>query len=447
MMSSIGTPLFWVGVSVMIIFFLLTAVLVFILLKQAQNARHIAENFNKETDDYEKEAEKYREKAQKSNIEVEKNNEEADRYCNLAKSKKGYAEKYEKLAKRRKICAKVVFFISVCVFVTLIASYVFLNTKRSIDESYYNVVLMNQSSEDTTVLEVFKKYEREYKSEHDWAMETVHMDWYYDTFMDDNKNITEEHIGEYSVKVNNILKEIPSNTDIRKEPNNLKKFNSLLETFERAVSEPIDAKDPGELWDAFKAGSDVAKIYNTSENVFQTFVLAEGAHGNAYEISRNDSNTLIYLAGATEKMEEFIKFIKKDPGDGTSISVDSMSFRLGKMDYREGTREKDEDNPQARHFILKAYEEFQYAIENVDIDDENYLTYLYYCSLACLRMMSYVDDSEQREKLCKQEVDRWEEYKEHVGGGFDSMKVENDSDLQGMIDMLKEYYDEESYDE
>lgn len=442
MMSFIGTPLFWVGVSVMIVIFLLTVVLMFIFFKQAQNAQHIAEDYNKKADDYEKEAEKYRTKAQKSNIEVEKNKEDADRYCYLTKFERGSAEKYEKLAKRRKICARVVSFISVCVFMMLIASYVFLNKKQSIDESYYNVALMNQSSDATTVLEVFKKYEREYKSEYDWAMETVHMDWYDDVFMDDNKNITEEHIGKYSDKVKKIFKEIPSNIDMRKNPNNLEEFNRLLEIFERAVSEPIGAKDPGELWDAFKAGREVAKIYNTSANVFQTFVLAEGAHSNAYKISRNNPNTLIYLAGATEKMEEFIKFITKDPGDGTSISVDSVSFRLGKMDYREGTREKDEHNPQARHFILKAYEEFQYAIENVNMDDENYLTYLYYCSLACLRMMSYVDDGELREKLCKQEVNRWEEYKEYVGDEFDIMKVENASDLQGMIDMLKEYYDE-----
>lgn len=194
------------------------------------------------------------------------------------------------------------------------------------------------------------------------------------------------------------------------------------------------------MWDAFEAGSEIAKMHNTSEIVFQTYVLAEGAHANAYNTSRNDPNTLKYLAGGTEKMEEFLKFTDKDPGNGISVSVSSMSFRMGKMDYREGLREKDDNNPEARHFLLKAYEEFQYSIEKTGINDKDYVNNLYYCSLACLHLMSYVEDSGLEKELCELELERWAEFKEYVGDEFNSIKVENNDNLQEIIDDLEDYY-------
>lgn len=43
MMSFIGTPLFWAGVSVMVVLFLLSVVLAYILNNQAKKEKQIAE--------------------------------------------------------------------------------------------------------------------------------------------------------------------------------------------------------------------------------------------------------------------------------------------------------------------------------------------------------------------------------------------------------------------
>lgn len=50
---------------------------------------------------------------------------------------------------------------------------------------------------------------------------------------------------------------------------------------------------------------------NTSEIVFQTAVLAEGAHEKCYREQRNNKTGIIYLGGTVKYFEDFLTFNNK----------------------------------------------------------------------------------------------------------------------------------------
>lgn len=286
---------------------------------------------------------------------------------------------------------------------------------------------------------IFKKVEREYVGEQEWAEIIIHKDLYEECFDIESENITIDDIESYRDWIWNIYLERPfkedilidlkkagnSEIDIKKE----EEFDRLYAVFKEAVNDELSDWKASDLWEAYEAGKEISKINYTSEMIFQTGVLAEGAHENIFRENYYDKNSLIYLAGATEQFEKFLTFKIRDAGNDNFISEAEVSFRQGKMDYREGTKRKDMDEKDARHFLLKAYAEFQYILEQVTIEDELYPPALYYSGLVILRMMSYID-IEERNEICKKELERWEFLLEYYEKNTAMIKVEGKSFIE-----------------
>ena len=108
------------------------------------------------------------------------------------------------------------------------------------------------------------------------------------------------------------------------------------------------------------------------------------------------------------------------------------------MDYREGIKEKERNNPEARHFLLKTYTEVQYARDHTAVENKNYLSYLYYCSLACLRLVSYIEDKELRLAMCNKELEKWDYFLERNNGSLGGQEVEDktEKDIYDAYDKL-----------
>lgn len=306
-----------------------------------------------------------------------------------------------------------------------------------ISEGFHPVKKYGQFRAEEKQGKLFKVEERVFKSEEEWAEKAVHLDWYDDVFSEENNGITYAQIEVYQTKVNIIHKEPPFKKDMYIENELVENIDEnivilqeeeeerLYKIFKAAVGVPIRGWDCEKLWEAYNAGEELSKKNNTSAMVFQTAVLAEGAHGNLYEQSRGGANSLQYLAGATKYFEEFLKFEVRDAGNGTMVSVREVCFREGKMDYREGTHLKDTEQKNARHFLVKAYAEFQFVLEDTSVEDKKYLTYLYYAGLSCLRIMSYIEDEKIQSDLCQQIVEEWDEFSEYHNGNVEEITVEN----------------------
>ena len=306
-----------------------------------------------------------------------------------------------------------------------------------IGEEFHSVKKYGQFQVGEKQGKLFKVEERIFKSEEEWAEKAVHLDWYDEVFSGENNDITYAQIEAYQTKVNIIHKEPPFKKDMYIENELVENIDEsivrlqeeeedrLYNIFKAAVGAPIRGWDCEKLWDAYNAGEELSKKNNTSAMVFQTAVLAEGAHGNLYEESRGSVNSLQYLAGATKYFEEFLKFEVRDAGNGTMVSVSEVCFREGKMDYREGTHLKDAEQKNARHFLVKAYAEFQFVLEDTSMEDKKYLTCLYYAGLSCLRIMSYIDDPKIQSELCQQIVEKWDEFSEYYNGNVEEITVEN----------------------
>ena len=79
-----------------------------------------------------------------------------------------------------------------------------------------------------------------------------------------------------------------------------------LDLFKKTVGSK--EKDIQVLWDAYKAGEKVQNYNDTSENVFQTGVLAETAHFYALEKESSSGESIQYAAGVFQQFDKFLTF-------------------------------------------------------------------------------------------------------------------------------------------
>lgn len=354
--------------------------------------------------------------------------------------KGGTKETIEKLDETINEARKYAFFLLragiLCMFCCVTLSS-FKGKCGEISQQFHSVKKYRQYQSDKKMDELFKKEVRKFANQEEWIEKAVHLDWYYEVFSEENTSTTYAQIQEYQKRVTTIHKEPGYKTDIYIENEfgeivdesiaSLQKEeeNKLYNIFKTAVGVPITEWNSGDIWEAYEAGEELSKKNNTSAMVFQTAVLAEGAHENLYKESRGGENSLLYHAGAIKSFEEFLGFVVRNPGDGSIISVSEVCFREGKIDYRQGIYLKEAEEVSARHFLVKASAEFQFVLENTDMDDKKYLTVLYYAGLSALHIMSYIDDDELKSDLCRQIVDKWNEFSEKHNGNIENIPVEN----------------------
>ena len=88
--------------------------------------------------------------------------------------------------------------------------------------------------------------------------------------------------------------------------------------------------------------------------------------------------------------------------------------------------------------MLKTYTEVQYARDHTAVENKNYLSYLYYCSLACLRLVSYIEDKELRLAMCNKELEKWDYFLERNNGSLGGQEVEDktEKDIYDAYDKL-----------
>lgn len=346
-------------------------------------------------------------------------------------------ERIEKLDEILKGAGEYVFFFLRVGFLCMICCSMLLCFKREygeISQRFHSAKKYKQYQEENKRNELFKKEVREYANQEEWIEKAVHRDWYYEIFSEKNSGVTYAQIQEYQKRVTAIHKEPGYKKDIYIESEFIDESIASLQedeemklynVFKAAVGTPIAEWNSEDIWEAYKAGEELTKKNNTSAMVFQTAVLAEGAHENLYKESRGGENGLLYHAGAIKSFEEFLGFEVRDPGDGSIIPVSEVCFREGKIDYRQGIYLKEAEDAFARHFLVKAYAEFQFILESTDMDDKKYLTYLYYAGLSTLHIMSYIDDGGVKSDLCRQIVDKWDKFSEKYNGKIENITVEN----------------------
>lgn len=314
-------------------------------------------------------------------------------------------------------------------------------------EHFYGTDVFDKNSNDLKA-DIFEKSEREYEHKMNWADSAVHMDWYWEIVGTENKDIDSDDINEYCDKVEEKYKEMPYKEDLYLdvESDDEEEYSEMYAIFNNAVNSDISNWKSDDLWEAYIAGKKLLKNNNTSEMVFQTGVLAEGAHENVYKESRGNDDTRLYIAAATEEFDDFISFIDRNSGNGVIVSEVEICFRQSKMDYREGLKEKDDENLEAQHFFLKAYSENVYATEHTSLEDKMYLTYLYYRGLSFLGLISYMKDDESRSALCAAEIELWDAFLEKHDGDIGEQTVENKTkdDILEVKIRIEQYVTEQS---
>lgn len=351
--------------------------------------------------------------------------------------KVGIANLEKKIKKERRRKTGFLIMGSVCVLGSFLMLF-FKGKYGKISEEFHPVKKYGQFRTEVKNGELFKVEIRDFTSQEEWAEKAAHLDWYYEVFSEENNYVNLRQIDEYQTRVDMIHKEPPHKKDIYIVEDSrdfvdegivklqMEEEERLYSVFNAAVGVPIAGWESEELWKAYNAGEELSKKNNTSAMVFQTAVLAEGAHGNLYEKSRGGEDSLQYLAGAIKYFEEFLEFEERDAGNDTMVSVCEVCFREGKMDYREGTCLKGKEQKNARHFLVKAYAEFQFSLENTTMEDNKYLTCLYYAGLSCLRIMSYVNDDEELQyNMCREIVEKWDTFYDRYSESLESIKVEN----------------------
>lgn len=159
---------------------------------------------------------------------------------------------------------------------------------------------------------LFQKNEN-YKAQN---YEDIHMD-YFENTISKNKDytITYADIENYKQNIKNVYSKIALEQDFYDEsykgnPKAIDLFNALKSKFSFYVSQNRDMLSEEDCWKGYEIGLDVIKIENTSENVFQTAVLAEDAQVKAFDLKHQDY-IFEYGAGAIKCFESFLTFDKK----------------------------------------------------------------------------------------------------------------------------------------
>lgn len=234
----------------------------------------------------------------------------------------------------------------------------------------------------------------------------LHTEWY-DNRPDDE--ITIDFIEMYMKNVDNIFSIIPEKEDRIDVVNGQDVvFMEKQENFRKLVGSRQAELSSELLWEGYKDGLEVCRVFATSENCFQTGVLAESASQNAYKSQQSREVGLNYVAGMVNQFENFLEFKHRDAGGGMEISEVEICFRMEKGLYRVSRENWDHDNRIAIHCGLFGYSCSQYAVEKIDTDDSLYLIYLDNSGLNCLNIIKFIDDKELCAELCRKELKRWE---------------------------------------
>lgn len=243
-----------------------------------------------------------------------------------------------------------------------------------------------------------------------WWKEAIYYSWYERAFCDENGNfdgiIDEEGFTYYRNKFialcepNRVQKDEIKNPDERDTG-----FEADRDLFSDVVGQK--EADLVTLWKGFKAGQRVQENNKTSENVFQTGVLAEKAHNQVYNRGITDEQSIVYLAGMYEQFDLFLTFEELRAGEDVYVSEDEVNFRKAKCSYNEGRFGVQEERVKI-HCAVMAYVLFSYLAEKTDPTDSNYLLYTYYSGLAFLHIMAEIEGEAYREGLCRKELGRWD---------------------------------------
>ena len=183
-------------------------------------------------------------------------------------------------------------------------------------------------------------------------------------------------------------------------------FCADMELFKNTVASKEN--DVETLWAAYQAGVHVQKCYDTSENVFQTGVLAERTQVYAYATDPTNKENMKYTAAVFIQFDKFLSFEELYIGAGNVIDSKKVSFRKAKAAYREST-EGIQGKEAEEHCGALAYAYFSYLADITECTDKNYLLYVHYSGLAYLNILPDVEDEVYREELRMKELSRWEE--------------------------------------
>lgn len=252
----------------------------------------------------------------------------------------------------------------------------------------------------------FVVQERKKPEEMQWYEEVLHLDW----FDKEAEDVGRDTLDAYEKKVNGIFSAMPKKEDsISEIAGGNSTFAEKQQNFKDLVNRDHKELNSEKLWKGYEDGVEVCKVYETSENVFQTGVLAESACENAYKSRRDGESILIYTAGMVDQFEQFLEFQCRDAGGGMVISEVEICFRIEKGLYRVSREKLNYDNYILEHCALYGYGCSQYAVERIGIANNYYLMYLDNSGLNCLNILQYIDDGELCAELCQKELDRWKD--------------------------------------
>lgn len=256
----------------------------------------------------------------------------------------------------------------------------------------------------------FTVLEREALDEVLWYEEMLHIEWY------DNKEdgcIDRATLNLYMKNVDNIFSAVPEKENRIGDNEGLDSvFMEKKRNFENLVKSSHKDLHSEILWKGYEDGIEVCKIFESSENIFQTGVLAESACENAYKSQQSLESRLLYTAGMVSQFEKFLEFRNRDAGEGIEVSEVEVCFRIEKRLYRVSKENSNNDVRIAQHCGLYAYSCSQYSVERMEIGDDRYLIYLDNSGLNCLNIVKYINDEELCIELCQKELNRWENLEE-----------------------------------
>lgn len=313
-------------------------------------------------------------------------------------------DKYEKEIKRRK---KVIhrFVASAFVILCMFSYLTVQRDKYAIQGEFAWTIDERKSGYGLS----FTVVEREMPDEILWYEEMLHMEWFENQ---DGIYIDREILNLYEKKV-------IDNFSVSGERKNRigeiigldSTFLERKQNFEFLVKNNHENFDSEKLWKGYEDGVEVCKVYETSENVFQTGVLAESACENAYKSQQSFESSLIYTAGMVNQFEKFLEFECRDAGGGIEISEVEICFRIEKGLYRISNYnyddKDDKDDKVTLHCALFAYSCSQYCVEKTENDNECYLVFLKNSGLNCLNILQYISDKDLCKELCQKELSRW----------------------------------------
>ena len=266
-----------------------------------------------------------------------------------------------------------------------------------------------------------EEVEREYNEELSDAQLYLHFNLYDQMVENEDGIIDEDMLNMYVNNFATLYAATPYKSDLKTEVSGeiqKQEYEKQYSIFNEAVSSDITKWNSERLWAACQAGEKIADVNNTSQIIFQTAVLAEGAHEKCYLEMRTSKEGIIYLGEATKLFEDFLTFDCRDVG-GKIVSQEDVVFRLGKLSYREA-----KNNEKFReHLLLCSYSDFKYVLDIVDDSKEEYASYLYYEAKNTIDLCGYIRNEELKIELKEYISKKWDTYEEKYS--IEEWNVEN----------------------